>query len=93
MGNNDTPPKLLAPVLSRLFRISSNGLESDSAFEFLHAAALEPLAKVLTLTDVECAKLMTAIDNGFNPHASDSHASSNRELAEFEQVKSDAPKR
>lgn len=91
--SNDTSPKLLAPVLSRLFRIPSNGFESDPAFEFLHAATLEPLAKILTLTDVECTKLMTAFDNGFNPHASDSHTSSNRQLAEFEKVKSDAPKR
>lgn len=80
-------------VLSRLFRISSNRFESHSFFEFLHTTALEPLAEVLTLTDVKRPKLVTAIDNGFNPHPSDSHAPSNRELAEFQKMKSDAPKR
>ena len=56
----------------------SHSLELHSLCEFLHAAALEPLGKILALTDVKCFELVATVNNSLDANPSNSNTTSNR---------------
>ena len=56
----------------------SHSLELYSLCKFLHAAALEPLGKILALTDIKRFKLMATVNDSLDADPSNSNTTANR---------------
>jgi hypothetical protein len=59
----------------------------------LLSTPIQPLLQILTLTNIKALQFRTAFNHSLNPHARNSHTSTNRQFFEFEEMETDAAER